>query len=140
MTFVQSRTEADVVIEEAGFSGHGGEFFAKKREAKLCMCAVRVEARCEAFQEGVDLVDVQFGAFCVNGFDEPAHVSAFEGGGEVDGEFDSGDRVLFRLCFVADAHRETKTFDSDAVDGYLPVIRLVLGVFEVREGQLGHLG
>ncbi len=87
----------------------------------------------------MDLIHVQFGTFCVNGFDEPAHVSAFEGGGEVDSEFDCGDCVLFSLCFVTDAHRETEAFDSDAVDGYLPVIRLVLGIFEVGEGQQGHL-
>ncbi len=39
-TFVQGCTEADVVIEEAGFTGHGSEFFAEKREVKLGMCTV----------------------------------------------------------------------------------------------------
>ncbi len=79
----------------------------------------------------MDLIDVEFGTLGVNCLDEAAHVSALEGGGEVDGEGDDGHGVLLRARFVAESHRKTEIFDSNAIDWYLAVIRFVLGVFEV---------
>ena len=64
---------------------------------------------------------------------EAAHVSALKLLRKVHGESDRGDGVLFGVCFVPHSHWKAEVFDTDAVDGDLTVIGLVLGVFEVSE-------
>jgi hypothetical protein len=88
----------------------------------------------------VNLVCVEFIAFRMKGFDETTHVSAFESSREVDGERDIRDGVLLLMRFVAEVHRKAEAFNSNAIDGYLSVIRFVLGIFEGRLGLQGHFG
>lgn len=92
-----------------------------------------MKAFCEGLEKFADFVDVQIATAGVESLDESAHMSALKLLWEVYGEGDRGDSVLFGVCLVPDSHWETEVFDTDAVDGDLTVIGLVLGVFEVSE-------
>jgi hypothetical protein len=94
------------------------------------MGALGVEAGGELVEDGVDVIDVEFGTEFVEDLDEAAHVGAFEVVGEIHSQLDSGHGALGGMVLVSNLQRISQGFDPHSVNGQLPVVAFALGVFQ----------
>ena len=98
----------------------------------------RVQFFPQPHEDVMDVGHVEDWAVFVERLHEAAHVRPLVMVGQVHGQRHGCDGTLDRVGLVPNLDRVTKVFDPNAVNRNLPVVRLILGVFQVLDGLDRH--